>query len=414
MKNNTFFKNVFTLASGSIIAQIVTIICSPITTRLFTPEEIGIFTLITTAVTIFSPVISLRYEVSIVSETELENSLGLLQLSTIICTILSFIITIGYAIYLRLFSTINYNLIIMSLMIFILLFVTGIINILISFNNRMSEYTLITKLYIVRTGMQNAFMIVFGVLKTGFIGLMFSQIIGLLFGIKSQMSGLKDYKDKLKRIDKDKLKYVAKKHKRQVIWSTPATFLNGLSYSSMNYFIQFLFGDAILGLYSISYRILGLPLSVVASNISKVYFERASKEYIDNGNCIVSFKKTVLFSTIIAIPMGVIMYFAAPTAFKIIFGEAWYESGVFVSILTPMVMLRFIASSVNVSTIISNRQNIDLLMQIILLTSSLTVFGLVYIFKLSINIYLQLTNVFISLIYIIYIFILYDTIRGKK
>lgn len=414
MKNNTFFKNVFTLASGSIIAQIVTIICSPITTRLFTPEEIGIFTLITTAVTIFSPVISLRYEVSIVSETELENSLGLLQLSTIICTIFSAIITIGYAIYLRLFSATNYNLIIISLIIFILLFVTGIINILISFNNRMSEYTLITKLYIVRTGMQNAFMIIFGVLKTGFIGLMFSQIIGLLFGIKSQMSGLKNYKDLLKRVDKDKLKYVAKKHKRQVIWSTPATFLNGLSYSSMNYFIQFLFGDAVLGLYSISYRILGLPLSVVASNISKVYFERASKEYIDNGNCIVSFKKTILFSTIIAIPMGIIMYFAAPPVFKIIFGEAWYESGVFVSILTPMVMLRFIASSVNVSTIISNKQNIDLLMQIILLISSLTVFGLAYIFKLSINIYLQLTNVFISLIYIIYIFILYNTIRGKK
>lgn len=412
MKNNSFFKNVFMLASGSIIAQIVTIICSPITTRIFTPEEIGIFTLITTAVTIFSPIISLRYEISIVNESELDNALSLMQLSTIVCGVFSAIVTLCYIIYYNLFSSVNYNLFLMALMIYALLFITGIINILVSFNNRMSQYTLITKLYVIRIGMQNIFMIIFGLMKSGVLGLMISQLLGLLFGFKSQIGELVNHKEYLKKVDNSKLNHIAKKYKKQVLWSTPATLLNGLSYSSMNYFIHFLYGEAILGFYSISYRILGLPLSVVATNISKVYFEKASKEYVVKGNCEISFKKTLLFSIVLSIPMGLVMYFMAPIAFKVIFGESWYKSGVIVSIMTPMVMVRFIASSVNVSTIISNKQNVDLFMQVILLLASLIVFALTYEFKLDLNVYLKLVNAFISVIYIIYIFVLYKSIKG--
>lgn len=414
MKHNSFFKNVITLASGSIVAQIIMIICSPITTRLFTPEEIGVFTLITTGVTIFSPIISLRYEISIVSESELENALSLLQLSTILCGIFSFIVTIGYMLYFSISLNYDYNPFLMSLIVFILIFITGIINILISFNNRMSQYQLITKLYIIRTGMQNIFMILFGVFKFGALGLMSSQVVGLLFGLKSQIGQLENFKNCLIKIDTSKLKYVAEKHKKQVIWSTPATLLNGLSYSSMNYFISFLFGEAVLGLYSISYRILGLPLSVVSTNISKVYFEKASKEYSEIGNSRKTFFNTVIFSIILAIPMGIVMYCFSPNVFKIIFGESWYQSGVIVSIMTPMVMIRFVASSVNVSTIISNKQNIDLFMQIILLIAALLVFGIAYLFQLNVNGYLKLANSVISFIYIIYIFVLYSCIKGEK
>lgn len=60
----------------------------------------------------------------------------------------------------------------------------------------------------------------------------------------------------------------------------PAHFLNSASYSMLNFYITELFGLGILGYYSITYRILGIPLTLVSLNVSKVFFQRASEEKI--------------------------------------------------------------------------------------------------------------------------------------
>jgi len=61
-----YIKYIYQLAIGSFIAQGITVLVAPIMTRLYTPEEIGVYTLTLTIITMFGPVICGKYDQAIV------------------------------------------------------------------------------------------------------------------------------------------------------------------------------------------------------------------------------------------------------------------------------------------------------------------------------------------------------------
>ena len=60
-----FSKNVLTLMTGATIAQAIPIAISPILTRIYTPEDFGIFALFIAITTIFGTIANGRYELAI-------------------------------------------------------------------------------------------------------------------------------------------------------------------------------------------------------------------------------------------------------------------------------------------------------------------------------------------------------------
>lgn len=81
----------------------------------------------------------------------------------------------------------------------------------------------------------------------------------------------------------DSLKKVANRHKQFPLFSAPAMIANSFSYSSVTIFMESLFDMGVVGYYSLSTRILGLPLSLVSGNVSKVFFQEASDEQSSKG-----------------------------------------------------------------------------------------------------------------------------------
>ena len=75
LSSKGFIKNIILLVSGTLLAQSVSIISSPILTRIYSPEafgELGVFTSITS---IFSVFMCLRYELALVIPKEKEYAL---------------------------------------------------------------------------------------------------------------------------------------------------------------------------------------------------------------------------------------------------------------------------------------------------------------------------------------------------
>lgn len=394
VKKSDFFKSISLLASGSIISQIITLIASPIMTRMFSPAEIGGFTLILTAVSIFSPLLSLRYDLVIVSEQNEAKCYSLIKLCLILCIIISILVSLGYIFYFTISDTMPFNVVITFLTLFCLLVTTGLINILTSYNNRLKQYKLMSKVNIVRSFAQNIIMIFMGILKTGVIGLTISQISGLFFGIKEQSRYLLKNKSKLYETNAKGMKEVASKYKKQVIWSTPAALLNSFSYSSINIFIQSLFGANILGLYSLSFRALGVPLNVVSNNVSKVYYEKGSKEMAETGSFKKSLTKTFLFILPLSLCMFVFLLLFSPICVRFLFGDNWKTAGDFIRILSILFSVRLIATCIGTpSLILGNRQDYDLKFQILLVSVSIFDFIICLLFNYSIIIFLLIYTV---------------------
>ena len=399
-------KSVFLLMSGSILGQIITLICSPLITRIYSPTEMGNYTLIITIVTLFSVVINGRYDAAIVPAKDDDEAVSLVIISFIFAFILSIVITIGSFVCLKFsqsYNTINIKLL---LWIFPLLLVYGITNVLSGYNNRKQEFRIMSDVYVIRMGAQNVLTIVLGLLKFQALGLLIGQFLGNIFGIRRQSKVLINDLNKYKYIQWEKVKKTLCSYKDQLMYSVPASFINSLSYSLINFLIGGLFGTHLLGLYSISYRVLGLPLGIFSANIAKVYYVNASAEKEKKGTFWHSTKQTLLGAFLISILMVILMVLLAPIVFSVVFGHEWKEAGEYVQILSPMFGLRLIAGSIGFNFIIAKKQKTEFLIQSLLLAALIFSYILTNILVLNINNFLILISTLYSLIYLFEIFIM--------
>ncbi|MCI8547855.1 MAG: oligosaccharide flippase family protein [Bacilli bacterium] len=402
------------LTFGSLIAQAIAILISPITTRIYTPEQLGVYTLLLTVVTLFGPVLSAKIEMAIVTEKEEEKIYPIIVLSAIMCIILSIITIILYTIYIIITNQFNKEYILYLIIIFVYLVITGFSNILISYNNRNKDYEIISTVYVIRTIIQNLGLVVFGIMKFSIIGMLISQVVGSLFGLRKQSEKLIPNWNKLKSVKKEDLKKVLKNNYKLILYTTPATLCNSGSYSLINFFITALYGATIFGYYSISFRILGIPLSLVSTNVSKVFFERASNEINQTGKFNNTFKKISLLLLMIAIPMIVLLVLLAPFICKIVFGEEWIIAGQYIQILVFMFGIRLVVSAISPALVIAKKQDVEMKMQITFLVASIMSYLISKHFHLNIYLFLGMISVLYSIIYLVIYIYIYILSKGKE
>lgn len=412
MKSN-FLKASVTLISGSILTQILAVLVSPVMTRIYSEAEIGEYTLILTAVSMFGAVVCGRYDMSIVAEENEKNVFSLIKLSFVLTLIISFLVSIGYTFYYSTLKETTLNWRSSFFWIFLLLFFTGIGNILIAYNNRYQEYKLMTSVQIVREVGRDVTLIFLGILKCGTLGLLISQGISVFLGLNRQAKKLKK---NIKEIFGCKLldiKKVARSHIKQPLYSVPASFANSFSYSALNLFISGLFGIETLAYYSMSFRMLGLPLNLLSVNVSKVFFEKAAREYDEKKNFRKSYLQTSFLLLLIAIPMVVCLMVFAPLLFEIFFGKGWGRAGYYVRYLAPMFGIRLVVSAVSPTMIICKKQNWELVLQSLFIAASVFVY-IVCKNKYGIDIFLKLISILYSIIYSIYFIAMFKFSKEPK
>lgn len=400
-----FLQPMAILTSGSILAQLITFVFSPIMTRLFTPEQIGEYTLLVTAVSMFGHVVALRYDVAIVLEKEQKNIFPLIKLSSVLTFACSLLIAIGYMISYAVDGQSIGSVLYKSFFIFLLLLLTGVTNILVSYNNRCKEYKLITKVHVKRNLAKECVMVVGGLVYPHSIALAVSQVVGTIWGVKEQSKTLYRASGKFTDIINvpfDKCKETAIRYKNQPLFSTPAIFASNYSYSSINIFIESLFGAATLGFYSISYRILGIPLGLISNNISKVYFREAANQYNQNGNYRKLFLKTSALLFLIAIPFAAVLILLAPRVCVLVYGEKYYLAGIYIRCLAPMFGIRLIVSPLTVGMQISEKQQKELVIQVMFIIASVCGYIVARVAGLTTTMYLVFISVTFTVIYLAY------------
>lgn len=136
--------------------------------------------------------------------------------------------------------------------------------------------------------------------------------------------------------------------------------MNSYSFSVITFLIEDIFGTTTLALYSISNRVLGMPIALISGNVAKVYIEEASREYEKTGRFSNAFQKSFLFLAAMAIPMFLGMYFIVPPLCGIVLGASWDIAGEYIKILAPMFSLRLIGTALSQSLAVCNKQGWEL------------------------------------------------------
>lgn len=397
---SVYLKSILLLTLGSMSGQIIGFIGSMIMTRMYTASEIGIMTTIVSFSGIFAPVINARFDFALVKEQKEKYIYALVKMSIYIGVALSLIISVvSYIYFIGIEDFISPFLSI--LFVFLILVIQAFSNVFKSYNNNIGDFKTMTSVIVMRRLAEEISMAIFGLIGWKAIGLLISRVIGQYFGMKREIKNIKKKIKKIISVQWQDMLEAYTIHKRQLYYSAPAALMNAGSYSLISLVVGKYFGLEILGVYAISFAVLGLPLSVISGNVSKVYFSEASKEYAIKGTFNESTNKTLVFLIIFSIVLFFIMYFIFPMLVPIIYGDKYVMSGFMIRILAPMFAIRFVSSAINTGLVVCNKQNFEFIVQILFMLSVALLAILCNYRLLSISTFLLGISITYSIVYLI-------------
>jgi len=129
-----------------------------------------------------------------------------------------------------------------------------------------------------------------------------------------------------------------------------------------------------------------IPMSLIGSSISQVFFQKISSSKKSDLNIIV--KKYIIKALLISAPIFLIIYFFAIDIFVVVFGEDWKLAGEVASLMSPWLFLNFLTAPMANVFIVLNRQEIVLIVSIfymlipICILLALNELGFIYVIKL--------------------------------
>jgi O-antigen/teichoic acid export membrane protein len=229
--------------------------------------------------------------------------------------------------------------------------------------------------FVVSTSVATILKVLFASYEMGWLGLVLAYLIGAFLSLL--LLSFKFFKEsnivkKFSLFKRKGLFDTAKKYRKFPFYSMPADGLNSFTDQLPNLLLNGFFGSGVVGFYSLTQNVLGLPIKFISSAMTDVYRERASVDCREKGNCKGIFTSTLRNLVLFSIIPFLVIFFFSPIAIPFILGNQWYEVGAYIKILTPLFLFRFIASPLGSTLYIRGKQKILLLWQIVLLILTAT------------------------------------------
>lgn len=411
-----FSRNVITLMTGTTIAQSIPIATSPILTRIYTPEDFGVFALFIAITSILATIANGRYELAIMLPKKDEDAINIFALGfiiTCIMTIITFAVILIFNDYLT-NLLVNKEIGFWLYFVPLALFFSGLFNILNYFNNRRKNYKDLRNTTILKSIILAVVQISVGFMKAGAIGLISGSLLSNMFAnMKLARNILKD-KMLLSKIKKVKIITLAKKYKDFPKFSMPAGLLNSSATNLNNTLIPSFFNLSTLGYYSLVDRVLSMPSSLISSSIGQVFFQQASSEKKKTGSAHAIFKRTTIKLILLGFPIFFTLYFVVEDIFVIVFGENWSIAGTYAKILIPLFFVRFIVSPLTLMNQIYLKNKLVLKWQAGLMFLYLFCYFLINLYNLNFIEFLRILILIISIYYIYYYYLIFQYSKGSN
>lgn len=411
-----FSRNVLTLMTGTTIAQAIPIAISPILTRIYTPEDFGVFALFVAVSSIFGSIANGRYELAIVLPRKDEDAINIFALGLIISTCMTIVLLVLVVIFNKQLARIlgDEDIAFWLYLVPISVFFTGLWNVLNYFNNRRKNYKDMRNATIVKSIVTAIIQLSVGFAKQGAAGLISGQLISQFFAnTKLAMNITKD-KALTTKVSKVRIIALSKRYKDFPKFSLWASLANTLSHNLTNILISTLYSVGALGFYSLVQRVLGMPSSLVGSSIGQVFYQQATKEKQQTGKAIITFNSTVKKLLMIGVPSFGVLYFIIEDLFAFVFGKEWRVAGVYAQILVPLFFIRFVVSTVSLLNSIFEKNLNGLYIQLILLSTMMVLFLYASFNNIIIEDFLKIMTCILFIEFILLYAYLFNLSKGQQ
>lgn len=361
-----FVSHVLTLITGNGLAQVVNVVGTLLLARLFAPDAFGSFALFVTVVSFLSVLGGARYELAIMlPESDSEAANVLLLSVMVLCAITGtsiLLVALCHSTVARLLGDARLDLWLWAAPIAI--FVNALYSVLVVWYGRMKRFR---KLAAARVWQSVA--IILGqlallIIRPGGFALVGGWVLGQTFGTLILVVQLFYCDGKFIFLARDwaVVRESIKKYRNFPIYKAPYSFVANAS-SQLGFVILRLFSSLnVVGLYSMAARAVYLPVTLIASSMNEVFYEKAATE-LKRGTLEKFVTRLLRIQVALAAPWLVLTAFDAKLVFGLVLGPKWAPAASYASVLAFASFMYFLTSWLDRLFDIRGHQKLSLLLE---------------------------------------------------
>jgi O-antigen/teichoic acid export membrane protein len=362
-------QGVVTLVGAATIGQAIVVISAPIITRLYSPSDVGSYSVASSVLSVLIVVTCLRYEWAIPlpeSDVAAANVLAL-------CILVAFGTSLVAALFLLVWGG--------SLLTLLGASTLGAWAVLIAAGQLGAGIVLALQGWAIRTkhfadiGINRltqsatlvAVQVALGVLHLGPVGMLFGSVIGNQAGfIRLARVAWSSHADAFRAVTWSGIRFAARRYQRFPIFSSGSALMNTLGEQAPLLLLVAIYGAGVGGQYALAVRLGALPVTLVAAAVSQVFVAETARLARDQPSEMrVMFGRTTRTLALLALGPFVLIAILAPILAGIVFGEAWRDAGLYVAVLAPMFYLQLVTSPTGGTLDVLERQDLHLVREVL-------------------------------------------------
>jgi O-antigen/teichoic acid export membrane protein len=364
LTKSEFARNASLLFTGTLLAQAVPALISPILTRLYSPSEFGAFALFTSIASLIGIIGTGRYEFATLLPTSLKGASAVTGLVFAISGIVGILAFVFFTINTATAWIKTPDLGPLTAAFFgIYPLVFGASQALNYQRNRIGDFKKIAISRVAQSLTAGFVQISGGVLGLKSVALVIGSLLGQ--ATCATVLAVKLPLDK-RALNGRTIMRQARRFWKFPVYSLPGDLVNTVAQQVPVFLLAAKFGVAAAGFYGLTQRVLGVPFSLLATTVADVFKSQATRDFTRTGSCRRIYVKCFFaLGTISLFLFGSFALFA-PRLFSLFFGQKWAEAGEYARILSLMYVVGFVANPLSYTFYVVELQWVALVWQITL------------------------------------------------
>ncbi|WP_076464000.1 lipopolysaccharide biosynthesis protein [Actinomyces mediterranea] len=348
--------HVSTLLTGTVLAQVVVLVTTPVIGRLYSPAEVGSFASMLAIAQMVGTIAALRYDMAIVLPERDDEARRLLRLAlavaALVCGLAALICILaaeriavwlhhpGIAPYLGWTG--------------ILALATATVNSCAYWLTRTTDYRGIARNRVHQTlAIEGTRIALPFAGLSGILGQLGSQLVGTILSALLLASRARSG---LRRpgTGGSPTRELARRYRRMPLLNLPNALVDAVRINGITLLIGVYFSADPQGQFAKAWLLMQAPVALVTSAVSQVFYQRFARA--TRGGLLPLVTRSIVFSLAAGVPAFLLLLIIAPSVFPWYLGAEWGLSGLIARALVPWLLLTVVTSPISTVFIVTDRQ----------------------------------------------------------
>lgn len=334
-----------TLVSGNVLAQVITLLAYFVLTRIYTPDDYGLFNIFYSYIEVLIIFSTCKYELAIVVADDEREASAVARFALRLNAFVS-VGLLTVAVLLWLTGALPGNFALLGWMVLLIppmVFFCGTSRIYSFLYNRFHRYAMIAVSDNVNAGTGAVMKVVLGLLGFSQSGLPVGTVIG-------QAASNINYRLRLRSLALPKStaaegKAAARKHRNFPFYVASKDLVNTFSSNLPFLWAALYFDRAEIGLYGLALTFTLQPVNILSAAFERVLYARTAEAVRNRQPAMHLLRRFLVLLLAVAVPVCVLAWFLAEPLFVFCFGDRWQGCGIYVQALLPLALLGLCSTS---------------------------------------------------------------------